>query len=319
MRGPEYVTESGTVTVTVWLWDAPAPGHSVRGVTLEFLAAQRAAKLSLEAGQATVAVVQEADLVFAEAADMVDVTRPHPARMYDYLSGGKDNRAADREAPAKIIAASPETRDMARANRAFLQRAVLYLARDAGITQFLDVGTGFPPSPNVHEIAAEHAADAKVVYIDNDPVVHAHANALLSGTGATRVSFADLRDRGKVIAETGELLDLAKPVALLLVAVLHFVPDADAPRGIVASLRDALAPASFLALSHCTTDFHDEEVIATAAAACDNAAAPLVLRPRDAADRAGALGRLGRLAAPEQLDATPFHALGALNIRADHG
>jgi hypothetical protein len=201
--------------------------------------------------------------------------------MYDYLLGGKDNRAADREAAAKIIAVAPEIRDMARANRAFLQRAVRYLARDAGITQFLDVGTGFPASPNVHEIAAEHAVDPKVAYVDNDPVVHAHANALLTGTGATRVILADLRDPGKIIAEAGEFLDLAKPAALLLVAVLHFVPDADDPCGIVTSLRDALVPGSFLALSHGTTDFHDEEVTATAAAAYDSAAAPLVLRSRD--------------------------------------
>ena len=214
-------------------------------------------------------------------ADMANVTRPHPARMYDYLLGGKDNRAADREAAAKIIAVAPEIRDMAWANRAFLQRAVRYLARDAGITQFLDIGTGSPASPNVHEIAAEHAADPKVAYIDNDPVVHAHANALLTGTGATRVVLADLRDPGKIIAKAVEFLDLAEPVALLLDAVLHFVPDADEPCDIVASLRDALAPGSFMALSHGTTDFHDEEVTATAAAAFDRAVAPLVLRPRD--------------------------------------
>jgi hypothetical protein len=212
---------------------------------------------------------------------MADVTRPHPARIYDYLLGGKDNRAADREAAAKIIAVAPETRDMARANRAFLQRAVRYLARDAGITQFLDVGTSFPSSPNVHEIAAEYAVDPKVAYVDNDPVVHAHANALLTGTCATRVILADLRDPGKIIAGAGEFLDLAKPVALLLVAVLHFVPNADDPCGIVASLRDALAPGSFLAVSHGTTDFHDADVTTSAVAACDSETTPLVLRPRD--------------------------------------
>ncbi len=170
---------------------------------------------------------------------------------------------------------------MARANRAFLQRAVRFLARDAGITQFLDVGIGFPASPNVHEIAAEYAVDPKVAYVDNDPVVHAHANALLTGTCATRVILADLRDPGKIIAEAGEFLDLAKPVALLLVAVLDFVSDADDPFGIVASLRDAFAPGSFLTLSHGTTDFHDEDATATAMAACDSVAALLVLRPRD--------------------------------------
>jgi len=217
--------------------------------------------------------------------DVIDVTRPHPARMYDYYLGGKDNWAADREAADKILAVVPEVRDMARANRAFLHRAVRHLARDKGITQFLDIGTGIPTSPNVHETAAQHAPGARVAYADNDPVIHAHANALLTGTGTTKIILADLRDPEKIIAAAGEFLDFTKPIGLLLVAILHFIPDNEDPAGIVAAFRDALPPASFLALSHGTTDFHPAEVTGTAAAAYDGAAAPLVLRPRAAIER----------------------------------
>ena len=212
--------------------------------------------------------------------DVIDVTRPHPARMYDYYLGGKDNWAADREAADKILAIVPEVRDMARANRAFLHRAVRHLARGKGINQFLDIGTGIPTSPNVHETAAKHAPDARVAYADNDPVIHAHANALLTGTGTTKIILADLRDAEKIIAATRDLLDFTKPVGLLLVAILHFIPDSDDPRGIVAYLRDALPPGSYLVLSHGTTDFHPAEVISEAVASYDGAAAPLVLRSR---------------------------------------
>jgi hypothetical protein len=122
----------------------------------------------------------------------IDVTRPHPARTYDYYLGGKDHWQADREAAEQILAVAPEVRAMARANRAFLRRAVTYLAKEKGVTQFLDVGTGIPTSPNVHETAAAHARDTRVVYADNDPVIHAHANALLTGTGTTRIILAEV-------------------------------------------------------------------------------------------------------------------------------
>jgi hypothetical protein len=219
------------------------------------------------------------------APDVVDVTRPHPARMYDYYLGGKDNWAADRQAADKILAVVPEVRSMARANRAFLHRAVRHLARDTGITQFLDIGTGIPTAPNVHETAARHAENTRVVYADNDPVIHAHANALLTGTGTTRIILADLRDPGLIIDQAKAFLDFTRPVALLLVAILHFIPDADDPAGIVAALRDALPPGSCLVLSHGTTDFHPVAVTGTAAAAYDTATAPLVLRPRPAIEQ----------------------------------
>jgi hypothetical protein len=220
-------------------------------------------------------------LADSPVSDVIDVTRPHPARMYDFYLGGKDNWPADREAAARVLAAAPEVRAIARENRAFLTRAVRFLAEEKGITQFLDIGTGIPTSPNVHE-AAPHA---RVVYADNDPVVHAHANALLTGTGTTEVILADLRDPLAVIAGARTFLDFTRPVALLLVAVLHFIADADDPAGIVAALRDALPEGSWLALSHGTADFHPAEVAAAAAAAYDGAAAPLVLRPRAAIER----------------------------------
>ena len=212
----------------------------------------------------------------------LDVTRPHPARMYDYYLGGKDHWQADREAAQQILAVAPEVRAIARANRAFLRRAVTYLAKDKGITQFLDIGTGIPTSPNVHETAAASATGPRVAYADNDPVIHAHANALLTGTGTTRIILADLRDPDVILAGARDFLDFTRPVALLLVAILHFIPDAEDPAALLAAYRDALPPGSYLVLSHGTTDFHPAEVTGTATAAYDSATAPLVLRPRAA-------------------------------------
>ena len=212
----------------------------------------------------------------------IDVTRPHPARMYDYYLGGQNNWLSDRHAAEQILAAFPEARAIARANRAFLHRAVHYLAGEQGITQFLDIGTGIPTVPNVHQTAAEHAENTRVAYVDNDPVVNAHANALLTGAGATKVILADLRDPAGIIKQASTFLDFTRPVALLLVAILHFIPDAEDPAAIVATLRDALPPGSFLALSHGTADFHPAGATATAKSAYDTATAPLVLRPRPA-------------------------------------
>jgi hypothetical protein len=222
------------------------------------------------------------DPLAATAVPDIDITRPHPARMYDYYLGGKDHWQADREAAEMILAVAPEVRDMARANRAFLARAVRHLARDKDITQFLDVGTGIPTSPNVHETAAGHITSPKVVYADNDRIIHAHANALLTGTGTTRIILADLRDPETIIAGARDFLDFTQPVALLLVAILHFIPDIENPAGIVAAFRDALPAGSYLALSHGTPDFHPPEIAGTATAAYNAATAPLVLRPKAA-------------------------------------
>jgi hypothetical protein len=158
---------------------------------------------------------------------------PYPARVYDYLLGGKDNFAADREMAELSLRVMPEVLDSARANRKFLARAVRFLC-DSGIQQFLDIGTGLPTSPNTYEIAQSGAPGARVVCVDSDPVVVLRAESLMAGNQATMVVRADLRDAGHVAAAAGKLLDLTKPVGLLLVACLHNIPDPDDPAGIVA-------------------------------------------------------------------------------------
>jgi hypothetical protein len=184
---------------------------------------------------------------------------PHPARVYDYLLGGKDNFPADREAAAAGMKANPNSRTPPRENRAFLRRAVRYLAGEAGIGQFLDIGTGIPTAPNVHQIAQEINPTARIVYVDNDPIVLAHARALLTSTPGGRTDYidADLRDVDKILnsPQLRETLDFSKPVGLLLIAIMHFVPDADDPYGVAARLLDALPSGSYLALSHLTGDF----------------------------------------------------------------
>jgi hypothetical protein len=157
---------------------------------------------------------------------------------------------------------------------------VRFLAAEAGIRQFLDIGTGIPSAGNVHEVAGGVAPDARVVYVDNDPIVHVHASALLAG-GGTSIVLADLRDPGAILAHPGlrAMIDFTRPVALLLVAILHFITEAEDPAGIVATLRDALPDGSYLALSHATVDFHPPGTDRQAAAMYQNATAPFVPRP----------------------------------------
>jgi hypothetical protein len=211
----------------------------------------------------------------------IDTTTPHPARIYDALLGGRDNYAADRDAVRRLLKAAPEVRDSARANRAFLRRAVRFLAADAGIRQFIDVGTGIPSAGNVHQVAGEIAPGSRVVYVDNDPIVHVHANALLAGAGTTSIVLADLRDPGAILSHprVGALIDFARPVGLLLVAITHFITDAEDPAGIIAVFRDALPAGSYLALSHATADFRPGAARA-AAAVYDIATSPVTLRSR---------------------------------------
>ncbi len=201
---------------------------------------------------------------------------PHPARIYNYFLGGKDHFPADREAAEKVLAFAPATPSAARANRAFLQRAVRYVAGE-GITQFLDIGTGIPTAGNTHEVAQQVDPAVKVVYIDNDPIVLAHARALMAGPGhgATTVLQADLRDPAAILADprVREAIDFGQPVALMLVAVLHFVDDEQDPYGLVRTLIDALAPGSYLILSHATGDFDPPEHSAAGKAAYQKAAA----------------------------------------------
>ena len=180
---------------------------------------------------------------------------PNPARIYDYLLGGKDNYPADREVAEQVVAIAPVTRDVVRDNRAFLRRAVRFLTREAGIRQFIDLGSGLPTHGNVHEIAQAIAPDARVVYVDNDAMVVTHSRALLAGDNTLAV-HADLREPDAVLGhpEVRELLDFDQPIALLLVAILHFIPDDQDPLGIVARFRDALPTGSYLAISHSTRD-----------------------------------------------------------------
>jgi S-adenosyl methyltransferase len=179
-----------------------------------------------------------------------DPNVPNIARIYDYMLGGKDNFAADRAAADQIVAAFPESQEGVRHNRAFLQRSVGFLAGRAGIRQFLDLGAGLPTQRNVHEVARSTAADAHVVYVDSDPVVCVHGRALLSGIEGVAMVEADLRDPGRLLADPaiGELIDFGRPVALMFVAVLHFL--GYEAYDIVAALRGALAPGSYLVISH---------------------------------------------------------------------
>lgn len=217
------------------------------------------------------------------APSQIDTSRPHPARMYDYYLGGKDNYLVDREAAATVLQALPEVRDMARENRAFMQRAVRYLTGQAGIRQIIDIGTGIPAAGNVHEVARQAHPGVRVAYVDNDPIVHVHANALLTGQGEAGIVLADLRDPVGILTHPRirELIDFDEPVALMLVAIMHFISDEEGPGQIIAALRDALTSGSYLALSHGTADFHDPAISDRATAVYTKATAPLVLRSHE--------------------------------------
>ena len=190
----------------------------------------------------------------------IDTSRPHPARMYDYYLGGKDNYEVDREAAQQVLRLFPDAVPTALANRAFLRRAVRFLA-ESGIRQFIDIGTGIPTSPNTHEVARESAPDVRVAYVDNDPAVAAHSAAHLLGATGTGFFLADARDPWSILKHPaiGELIDFDRPVGLVLAAVLHFVGDEEDPAGLVAAYRDALPAGSHLVLSHVTADFHPPE------------------------------------------------------------
>src|ERR1700726_4389435 len=185
-----------------------------------------------------------------------DPTVAHPARVYDYWLGGKDNFAADRVAGEATIAAYPAIRASARANRAFLARSVRYLAAEEGIRQFLDIGTGLPTANNTHEVAQFVEPASRIVYVDNDPLVPSHARALLTSSpeGVTAYLDADLRDTDQILEQAAETLDFTKPVGIMLLAVLHYIPDLADARGIVARLVSAAPPGSFVTISHAASD-----------------------------------------------------------------
>jgi S-adenosyl methyltransferase len=222
-----------------------------------------------------------------EERPQIDTTTPHSARMYNYWLGGKDNFAVDREAAEQAIAANPGIVTDVQANRRFLARAVRCLAED-GVRQFLDIGTGLPTANNTHEVAQSVSPGARIVYVDNDPIVLAHARALLTSTpeGSTAYLDADLRDTGKILDAAADTLDFSRPVAVMLLIVLHLIPDSDDPYGIVARLMAAMPPGSCLALSHPASDIHSAAMAEMVRRINERfPAAPATLRSRAAITR----------------------------------
>ncbi|MEV0898259.1 SAM-dependent methyltransferase [Actinoplanes sp. NPDC049802] len=192
----------------------------------------------------------------------IDRSRPSTARVYDYFLGGTHHLEVDRELARQIEMMTPDIGETMRANRVFLRRAVRFLT-GSGVRQFLDIGSGIPTAGNVHEIAQAEAPGSAVVYVDVDPVAVEHSRAILAGVAGTGVICADARDTDRILHETARLglIDLRRPVAVLLAGVLHFVPDADDPAGLVATLRAAVGPGSFLVVSHATADGQPPEVL----------------------------------------------------------
>ncbi|GAA0367310.1 SAM-dependent methyltransferase [Microbispora corallina] len=217
----------------------------------------------------------------------IDVSTPNAARIYDYMLGGKDNFAADREAAEKILTMFPESRDGVRHNRRFLGQTVRHLAGETGIRQFLDIGAGLPTQDNVHEAARSVNPAARTVYVDNDPVVCVHGRAILAGSPGVAVLEGDLREPEKIVSEAAAtgLVDWAEPVAVLLVAVLHFLPD---PYEQVALLRDAMAPGSHLVITHMTRT--EQRALDTEQVQDVYAASSSNLFPRTVAEVAGFFG-----------------------------
>jgi hypothetical protein len=220
----------------------------------------------------------------ADQVPEIDTSRPHPARVYDYLIGGQNNFAADRETAAQILLKSPNARIAPRENRAFLGRAVRFLAADAGLRQFLDIGSGLPATGNVHEVAQSVAPSCRIVYTDCDPLVLVHARALLTSAPQGRTAYlqADIRDPETILTApaTRDLLDFSQPVGLLLLGILHLLADADKPADIVAALVDGLPPGSYVVASHLTTQ-HDRERTAAGQAVMRDAGMTMQKRDSD--------------------------------------
>jgi hypothetical protein len=222
----------------------------------------------------------------AEPAE-IDTSVAHAARVYDYLLGGRANFKVDREVAAVTYAAWPGGIDAVRADvrehRAALGRVVRYFVRDAGITQFLDIGTGIPKENNVHEVAQAEEAGARIVYVDRDPIVLAHAHQLLRGTrqGSISYIYGDLHDPQPILAEAAKTLDFSRPTAVMLFGILHFFSDADAPHGLIGQLMAPLAAGSGLAISHLASDLHSEEMAETFNRLNSRMAETVTLRSRD--------------------------------------
>jgi hypothetical protein len=221
-----------------------------------------------------------------EAPDGVDTSVAHPARVYDYWLGGNVNFPVDREAAERVLAATPGLRMRVRASRAFLTRVVRHLTATAGIDQFVDLGSGIPSTDNVHEVAQAVNPAARVVYVDNDPIVLVHAKPLLTGTaeGATDLVQADLRFPQQVLAAAAQTVDLTRPVGLLMLGVLHLIQDAEDPWGIVAEYMAALAPGSYVAISHPAIEIYPGQREAQRRYN-ERVATPQTLRDRTAVER----------------------------------
>ena len=213
----------------------------------------------------------------------VDTSRPNVARVYDYYLGGFHNFPADREMAEAVIAAYPLTSAGVRANRHFLARAVQHLAADHGVRQFLDLGSGIPTEGNVHDIVQGIDPQARVVYVDVDPVAVAHSEAILAGNSRAAVVQADLRRPDDVLSAPAvtQLIDPTEPVAVLMMAVLHFVPDGDRPLETIGHYREAFGPGSWLALTHATDEFHPKKLHDEVADLYARTPMPLTMRGRD--------------------------------------
>jgi hypothetical protein len=231
-----------------------------------------------------------------DSAGRLDTSVAHPARVYGYWLGGKDYFPADRKAAEDVMRLRPQVVASARANRGFLGRVVRYLAAEAGIGQFLDIGTGLPAPGGTHETAQRVNPGSRVVYCDNDQLVLTHARALLTSTDQGTCGYvdADLREPQTILGQAAQTLDFTQPVAVLLLAVVHFVADADDPAGIVAALAGALAPGSYVVISHLTGDFAPGQV--AAATAAYNAQVPVPVTARTHAQVTRLFGGLPLLA-----------------------
>jgi S-adenosyl methyltransferase len=218
---------------------------------------------------------------------LIDTSHAHPARVYDYWLGGKDNFAADREAGELALQAYPQLAQAVQANRKFLARAVQYLTREAGIRQFLDLGTGIPAADNTHQVAQREAPESRIVYVDNDPVVLLHAAALLRSCspGVCDYIEADLRDPAGILAGAARTLDFTQPVALMLLAIMQFIPDEENPVGLVSTLLEALPSGSYLVLSHPTDDFNPNEQGESIRRYNERVTDPATLRDREGTTR----------------------------------
>ena len=213
-----------------------------------------------------------------------DTSVAHSARIWDYWLGGKDHFSADRVVGDAVLEVAPYVRDATRAGRAFLASVVHHLTRDLGVRQFLDIGIGLPAASNTHEVAQRAAPESRIVYVDNDPIVLAHARALLTSTpeGVTACIDADVRDTGRILTLAAKTLDFSQPVAVMLLGILLFIPDADDPWAIAAQLMDALPAGSYLAVTHSASDIRAES--AATASSRYNQHAPTAMRLRTAAE-----------------------------------